>query len=151
MSTKRRTSRRKVVESRKVPRSKEPVVFPGAVKPAAELNVNPDAELNVGSDVELNVGPSVEMKTGTDSLGTQIEGIDSKLKVIDDKITSVDLKGIEDKMIFTISAVGEMNKNVANIEKELHSLGTYAQIVICLGVGGIFTMIIYFLRLTNRI
>jgi hypothetical protein len=161
------------MEARKVPKKKEPIKAPVAVKPAAEAKTVPDAEMKAVPDVEVKAPdtdvkavpyaelsvpdaeveavPEAESKAGPDYLRTQIEGIDSKLKAIDEKTKPVDLKSIDDKMMFTIAALGELNKNLASVEKEICMLSNIAKIFVGIGGVGVIVFILYTLRMIRVI
>jgi hypothetical protein len=98
-----------------------------------------------------DVKPDAEMKVSFDNLRTQIEGLDSKLKIIGDKITPVDLKSIEDKMTRTLESVNEVNKSLASVEKEMKVLQTYAGYFIGLGAAGVIVFLLYVLWATHMI
>ena len=109
--------------------------------PYAELGV-PDAE---------EKAPRVDEKFGLDYLKTQIADIDSRLRILDAKVKPVDLKAVEDKMMFTIGAVGVTNKSLASIEEEIRVFTTVAKVVFGIGVLGLLGVLWGILRLTGRI
>ena len=80
--------------------------------------------------------PDVEMKVESDYLKTQIESIDSKLRIIGDKITPVDLKSVEDKMA-SLDRLLLISSTLDKVEKEFNTLATYAKIFFGLGAAGL--------------
>ena len=70
-----------------------------------------------------------------DNLRTQMEGIDTRLKLIGDKTIPVDLKRIEDEMKHTRDVVDEVNNNLASIEKRLQALLGWALVISAVGVS----------------
>jgi hypothetical protein len=84
-----------------------------------------------------------DMTTSPDYLGTRIEGIDSELKTIDEKVAPVDLKGIENSLILSIATVDETNKSLAKVENGLHVLNLYAKIFVGLGAVGVLILLRY--------
>jgi hypothetical protein len=122
------------------PELKAPVVEAKSV-PYAELGV-PDAEV---------MAPRVDEKFGLDYLKTQIADIDSRLRILNEKVKPVDLKAVEDKMMFTIAAVGETNKGLVSIEEEIRVFTTIAKVVFGIGVLGLLGVLWGILRLTGRI
>ena len=119
---------------------KAPVVEAKSV-PYAELGV-PDAEV---------MAPRVDEKFGLDYLKTQIADIDSRLRILNEKVKPVDLKAVEDKMMFAIAAVGETNKGLVSIEEEIRVFTTIAKVVFGIGVLGLLGVLWGILRLTGRI
>ena len=61
----------------------------------------------------------------------------------------MDLKPIEDMMRFTVGAMGEVNKNLASVEKEMRMLGTIAKIFIGIGAVGVLILIRWLLWATH--
>ena len=122
------------------PELKVPVVEAKSV-PYAELGV-PDAEV---------MAPRVDEMFGLDYLKTQIADIDSRLRILNEKVKPVDLKAVEDKMMFTIAAVGETNKGLASIEKEIRVFTTIAKVVFGIGVLGLLGVLWGVLRMAGRI
>jgi len=145
------------------PKVKAPVIevkpaLPAEVKavPTPELKASvveaksvPYAELGV-PDAEV-MAPRVDEKFGLDYLKTQIADIDSRLRILNEKVKPVDLKAVEDKMMFTIAAVGETNKGLVSIEEEIRVFTTIAKVVFGIGVLGLLGVLWGILRLTGRI
>jgi hypothetical protein len=64
---------------------------------------------------------------------------------------SMDLKSIENNMMFSISALGQANKSLVEVEKELHMLTTLFKAVLGVGVVGVVLVVGVILRLTQYI
>jgi hypothetical protein len=92
------------------------------------------------------VDSSAELKAAFDNVRTQIDGIDSKLKTISDKITPMDLKMIEDKIALTLEKLNGANNSLTNIEKDVHNLVIYAMTFLGLGGLGIVVFTYYALK-----
>jgi hypothetical protein len=52
-------------------------------------------------------------------------------------------------MMFTVGAMGEVNKNLVSIEKEIRILGTIAKIFIGIGAVGVLILIRWLLWATH--
>ena len=156
MSTRKRKSSGKATVARRVKKKEDPVVVPAVVKPAAEVKTVHDTEVKAAPAVEVKAIPYTELKVEPDYLRAQIEGIDSQLKIIGDKITPVDLKNIEDKMVFSLDRVNEISarandisKSLANVEKELQSLRLRAEIFLALGAAASLMILYYVVKVTR--
>lgn len=156
MSTRKRKSSGKATVARRVKKKEDPVVVPAVVKPAAEVKTVHDTEVKAAPAVEVKAIPYTELKVEPEYLRAQIEGIDSQLKIIGDKITPVDLKNIEDKMVFSLDRVNEISarandisKSLANVEKELQSLRLRAEIFLALGAAASLMILYYVVKVTR--
>jgi len=156
MSTRKRKSSGKATVARRVSKKEDPVEVPAVVKPAAEVKAVHDTEVKAAPAVEMKAIPYTELKVEPDYLRAQIEGIDSQLKIIGDKITPVDLKNIEDKMVFSLDRVNEISarandisKSLANVEKELQSLRLRAEIFLALGAAASLMILYYVVKMTR--
>lgn len=96
--------------------------------------------------VQVGVDSNVELKAAFDNVRSQIDGVDSKLKTIADKITPTDVKMIEDKIALTIDKVNEANIVLARIEKDVHILVIYAMAFIGIGTIGLLVFTFYALK-----
>jgi hypothetical protein len=63
----------------------------------------------------------------------------------------VELTNFENKLMLQIASIGEMNKSVVNVEKELRALALYAKIFIGLGAIGFLTLLYYSLWAMHKI
>ena len=175
MSTRKRKSSGKATVARRVSKKEDPVVVPAVVKPAAEVKTVHDTEVKAAPAVEVKAIPYTELKVEPEYLRAQIEGIDSQLKIIGDKITPVDLrsidsqlkiigdkitpvdlKNIEDKMVFSLDRVNEISarandisKSLANVEKELQNLRLRAEIFLALGAAASLMILYYVVKMTR--
>jgi len=145
------------------PKVKAPVIevkpaLPAEVKavPTPELKASvveaksvPYAELSV-PDAETKT-PMAEERAVQDYFKTWIEGIEFRLRIIDEKVKPVDMKSVEDKLMFTISAISETNKSLASIEKEIRMFTTVAKVVLGIGVVGLLGVLWGVLRMAGRI
>ena len=135
MSTRRRRSSSEVKEAQNVLDSEKSLAAPVAEMPVAELKAVPEAEV----------------KAGPDYIITRFDGIDSKLETLDEKIKPVDLKGIEDKVMASNVASGEVSKRLDNVEKELRMFNTFFKAVLGVGAVGVILIITVILRLTGHL
>jgi hypothetical protein len=76
--------------------------------------------------------PNSTNVTEFNDLKTRVDIIDANMKLMSDKLTPVDLKGIENKMT-SFEKIDEINANFILIKNELHNLSAYAKIFF--GVG----------------
>jgi len=138
-----------VVEAKPV-HSDEVKAVPAAEMTAPVVAVTvPYAELSV-PDAEMKA-PMAEERAVQDYFKTWIEGIEFRLRIIDEKVKPVDMKSVEDKLMFTISAISETNKSLASIEKEIRMFTTIAKVVFGIGVVGLLGVLWGILRLSGRI
>jgi hypothetical protein len=117
--------------------------------PVVETMSVPYAELSV-PDAETKT-PMAEERAVQDYFKTWIEGIEFRLRIIDEKVKPVDMKSVEDKLMFTISAIGETNKSLASIEEEIRMFTTVAKVVLGIGVVGLLGVLWGVLRMAGRI
>lgn len=110
----------------------------------------PEAEVKEIPVVTVKV-PEFEVMAAFDNLRTQIGGIDSKLKSMDEKMRPVDLGRIEEGMKATTSAVGELRGSLTDVEKELRMYNTLFKAVLGVGVVGVLLVIGVILRLTGHL
>ena len=65
-------------------------------------------------------------------------------------ITQVDLKSIENHMMFSIAALGQANNSLDKLGKEIHMLTTFFKVVLGVGVVGVILCVAGILRLTGH-
>jgi hypothetical protein len=92
---------------------------------------NPEISISKESEITDSI-----VATEFAELKTRMDIIDAKLKLMSDKLTPVNLNGIENKMTY-LEKIEDINSNLLILKNELHNLNAYAKIFFGIGAAAL--------------